>query len=139
MRKAQCPLTYSGHLSGLHICKGTKLLTRKQELYIDILELLLPHARNVQTWGMLRRTFYSDLYPELELVHNIPPLLAKGEFCKEDVFWLNTQACNYLEQLRKGDHPHCSAIKYDIQQLENLVPSELNESLSKRLIELVQT
>ena len=113
------------------------MLSRKQELYKDILELLLPHARNVQTWGVISRALKSDLYPELEWVHNIPPLMSSDDVDRQDIYWLNTQAKNYLLACEKGERPHSGFVKSNIEELVKLVPSnlegELNDSLKGKL------
>lgn len=104
--------------------------TRKQEIYIDILRFLLPVARNYQTWSRWKR-FVSgpDLYPELELMHNIPPLLEKAEFFRSDVHWLNTQAKMYAKACAAGERSYSSPILALIEELRVLVPDELRWEL----------
>jgi hypothetical protein len=61
--------------------------SKKQVIYTQILDLALPLARNVQTWPWWRRIRF-DLYPELELVHNVGPLLREPRFTIHDVYWI---------------------------------------------------
>lgn len=60
-------------------------LTRKQELYLDIMEMLLPAGRNVQTHSTWQRLKNGSLYLETELVHNLPRRLLTPEFTEQDV------------------------------------------------------
>ncbi|UXI66774.1 hypothetical protein [Tahibacter amnicola] len=103
--------------------------TPKQAIYTEILWWLLPDARNVQTmpwWQRLR----IDRYPELELVHNIPPLLRIGEVDVHDVYWLNTQAQIYANACQKGRRNHDVAMLALIDALVALVPDSLKSALT---------
>lgn len=110
-------------------------MSKKQELYRDILRLVLPYARNVQTWGIFQRLFKINLYPELELVHNIPPLMINTDVTNNDIYWLNYQAFNYLLACRKYERPHQIEIMDDISQLLRLVPDMLIDDVNKLLID----
>jgi hypothetical protein len=105
--------------------------TRKQEIYIEILRLVLPVARNYQTWSRWKRFASApDLYPELELVHNIPPLLEVGEFIRSDVHWLNTQAKMFAKACEADPRFHSPSILPLIAELRTLVPEELRWELT---------
>lgn len=102
--------------------------SRKQAIYTRILDLALPYARSVQTWPWWRR-LRTDLYPELELVHNIGPLLREPQFTLHDVYWINTQARNYDTQraARDGISP---TVLSEIAMLIALVPTDLRPALT---------
>lgn len=104
--------------------------SRKQEIYGEILERILPYARNVQTWTFLRRV-RTNLYAELELVHNLGRIVTYPEIRDADIFWLNTQGYNYVCQCRIDSRKHVSAesIMALLKELANLVPSEVRQKL----------
>jgi hypothetical protein len=105
--------------------------SRKLSIYREILELLLPHARNVETMSRLRRFISNvDLYVELELVHNVPPLLATSQFLRWDVYWLNTQARNYASACQRGARAYSERILQLIGELHCMVPAELRSELT---------
>jgi hypothetical protein len=101
--------------------------SKKQVIYTQILDLALPLARNVQTWPWWRRIRF-DLYPELELVHNVGPLLREPRFTIHDVYWINTQARNYSAQ-RANREPGSLSILNAIAELIALVPPQLQTQL----------
>lgn len=93
--------------------------------------LVLPMARNVQTWSVLRR-LNTNLYPELELIHGLPQLLESAEFSMQDVYWINTQATNFVVHYKKNkDRWDSVEIKRKICALVELIPSELRDELSR--------
>lgn len=109
--------------------------TEKQKLYEEILFFVLPMMRNVQTWPFLRRIRY-NLYDELELVHNLPPLLLRPEFSAHDVYWLNTQAKNYIVAAGAHRRFHYGTIVERVRKLLALVPPELHAKLELRAEDL---
>ena len=113
------------------------MLNKKQKLYLDILDQLLPVARNVQTWGVFSKLFKGDLYPELELVHNIPRLIKNKDFKSEDIHWFNYQASSYLNIIKLNDRYYSKAIKANIIELLSLVPESLKIEITidNKLIE----
>lgn len=100
--------------------------SRKQIIYGEILESILPYARNVQTWSTWRRVF-TNLHAELELVHNLGRLIVYPEFRDSDVYWLNTQANNYVRQCSHSPnlHPECERIRPLLMELIVLIPNEI--------------
>ena len=102
--------------------------SKKQKLYSEMLDLALPHARNVQTWPWWHR-LRCDLYPELELVHNIGPLLREMQFTMRDVYWINCQACNYNTPRAVRVAPAYPILAL-IGELIALVPPELRPALT---------
>lgn len=107
------------------------MLSEKQLIYIEILELLLPYARNVQTWSWLDKALKGDLYPELELMHNIPFLLKKADFCIEDAYWLETQGCNYLLACNMSNRVSNERIKDSIVNLLKLLPESFRSKITR--------
>jgi hypothetical protein len=104
-------------------------LSRKQQIYVDIIDALLPFARNVETWPRWRRIFRVSLFPELELIHNIPPLLRASDIQIYDVHWLNTQARSYVSACQASERVSGDYIQDQICELISLVPDHLRSEL----------
>ena len=105
--------------------------SRRLSIYREILELLLPYARNVESMNRLKRFMANvDLYVELELVHNLPPLLAHSEFLRWDVYWLNTQARNYAQACQREARAYSDRILLLISELHRMVPADLRAELT---------
>ncbi len=109
--------------------------TEKQKLYEQILSFVLPTMRNVQTWPFWRRIRF-NLYDELELVHNLPPLSLRPEFSVHDVYWLNVQARNYVVAAAAHRRFHYAGVVECIRKLRALVPPELQAGLTLRAEDL---
>ena len=108
--------------------------SEKQKIYLEILFIVLPFARNVQTWPFYKRLFQYNLYPELELVHNIPPLLEHEEFRDEDIYWLNGQADNYLGTCKCKERALCSILTPHLKKLVSIVPNDLKDMITREHI-----
>jgi len=105
-------------------------MTRKQKIYYDIMEWMLPFMRNIQTHSAWHRFRYGSFYPEMELVHNMHRILVLPEFTEYDVHWLNSQAKIFVE---RGDNPvHAlhETITALIAELFTLVPEPLKSKLT---------
>jgi len=106
-------------------------ISPKQKLYLNILERVLPYARNLETHKAPLRLTYGTYYPELELVHNLPRLLVCPEFQEYDVHWLNTQAKIFFDKGRK-DYPFRESILDDLRTLFSILPETLRLKLRWR-------
>ncbi|MDB6125919.1 MAG: hypothetical protein JWQ71_4912 [Pedosphaera sp.] len=104
-------------------------ISEKQKHYLNILEMVLPYLRSIQTHGFWGRIRFGQFYAEAELVHNLPRLLVCPDFQEGDVHWLNTQARIFLKRGRH-DFSFREAICDEIKQLFKLVPKELQNGLS---------
>jgi hypothetical protein len=105
------------------------MLNRKQKLYFDILERILPFMRNIQTHTRWARFRYGSFYPEMELVHNMHRLLVMPEFTEYDVHWLNSQARIFVERGENPVHGFYEPVRACIKQLFALVPDPLRSQL----------
>lgn len=103
--------------------------TAKQSIYLAIMSIILPEARNVQTWPFFRR-WRVNLYPELELIHGIPQLLEDSCFTIFDVYWINTQAKNYWNEASRSRRFRSQTVLDLIDELVAAIPSELQGKLS---------
>jgi len=102
-------------------------MTQKTMAYVDLLSEVLPYVRNVETWSVWRRLRRGGAYAEAELVHNVPRCLVEPDFGKEDMWWLNRQARNYLQG--KTRHALHYVVAAAVRKLFALVPSELRDQL----------
>lgn len=86
----------------------------KNDIYLDMLRLSLPHVRNVSTRGILSSLKDKSVYYEAQLVHNIYTVLPSLVFTTADIWFLNHLAGSYCT--------HCDANKsmlYD-EQVKNI-------------------
>jgi hypothetical protein len=104
-------------------------MSRKQQLYLEILERILPFMRNIQTHSSWRRFTYGSFFPEMELVHNMHRLLVKPEITEHDVNWLNYQARIFYERGDNPIHAFHEPITDCIRELFSLVPEPLRAEL----------
>ena len=104
-------------------------MTRKQKIYCEILEIILPFMRNIQTHSAWRRFRYGPFYPELELVHNLHRILVFPEFTEYDIHWLNFQARIFIERGDNPVHGFYEPISASIAELFTLVPEALKSKL----------
>ena len=104
-------------------------MTRKQQLYIEILEMMLPFMRNIQTHSAWRRFRYGSFYPEMELVHNLHRILVLPEFTEYDVHWLNSQARIFCKHGNNPIHSFYDSVVACIAELFSLVPESLKDKL----------
>ena len=106
------------------------MLTRKQKIYYEILERMLPFMRNIQTHSAWRRLRYGAFYPEMELVHNMHRLLVLPDFTEHDIHWLNSQARIFVKHGNNPVHGFYEPITAFIAELFTLVPAELRQKLT---------
>lgn len=102
-------------------------LSPKQQLYVELLRIILPFLRNRETWRPWNRIRLRSAYAETELIHNLPRCLEKSEFGREDFWWLSNQARVYLKPGVNNifAHPVASIVKHIFQ----IVPPEQCEKL----------
>jgi hypothetical protein len=78
------------------------MLTPRQKAYNEILTLLLPHIRNIETSKGDAVRALREFHYEIELVHNIPPLLEHEDYSVRDEAWLKSQAQSYMSNVKAG-------------------------------------
>jgi hypothetical protein len=105
-------------------------MTRKQNIYFEILEMMLPAIRNTQRHSAWRRFRYGSFYPELELVHNLHRILIYPEFAEHDIYWMNAQARIFVERGNNPAHALHGPITVLIRELFTLVPEPLRKKLT---------
>ncbi len=113
-------------------------MSRKQEIYKDILSWALPSARNTLSWfrrvrplvvlsPRLQRAL-GPQYEVAEFVHNLYVSILDEEFTDHDIHFLNYQARSFYE--RNDDTcEHYSLFAYYIQELFKEVPEDRRDKL----------
>jgi hypothetical protein len=104
-------------------------MSRKQKIYVEILEQILPFMRNIQRHSAWQRFKYGSFYPEMELVHNMQRILVYPEFTEYDIHWLNSQARIFYKGGNNKAHGLYDSILELIRELFTLVPETLKEKL----------
>jgi len=105
------------------------MLNRKQQLYLEILDRILPFLRNIQTHSSWQRFKYGSFYPETELVHNLPRLLVVPEYTEHDIHWLNYQARIFAKDGNNPVHGFYEPVIANIAELFRRVPEPLRAGL----------
>src|SRR5579862_6587961 len=105
-------------------------MSRKQKIYLEILECILPFMRNLQTHSAWHRFRYGPFYPEMELVHNLHRILIYPEFREHDIHWLNSQARIFFKDGNNPVHAFYEHIITLIAELFTLVPESLKVKLT---------
>ena len=103
-------------------------MTRKQEIYVHIMEMVLPELRNLQTHSESQRAGYGAFYSELELVHNLARCLVVPEFGEADAYWLRAQGLAYVKNGRQdmAFYSHVCAL---LAEVAAIMPEELKRKV----------
>lgn len=114
-------------------------MTRKQEIYCDILSWALPHSRNtlscfykIRRWRVLSRKDQASLrgaYEVAQFVHNLYVSILEEEFVSHDIWFLNVQARAFIERNSDGNCSCYSLFAYYIQELFKIVPESWRHEL----------
>ena len=114
-------------------------MSRKQEIYADILGWALPHSRNTLSqfhkahkWRLLSHkdlVYLRGAYEIAEFVHNLCVTILEEEFTSHDIWFLNSQARSFIESNCDEDTPHHSLMAYYIQELFKVVPEDKRQEL----------
>ncbi len=72
-------------------------MSRKQEIYTELLFWSLPTIRNVQSGSFWSKARDKSCYYESELVHTLHTSILESEFVDNDIHFLNYQAKSYFE------------------------------------------
>lgn len=104
-------------------------MSRKQEIYQEMLFWAVPYIRNIQTHSFISKAFNKSCYEEAELVHNIHVSILEPEFIDHDIHFLNYQARSYFEQAESTGTPCFSAQCRLIAELFALVPVNMRGDL----------
>ncbi len=114
-------------------------MTRKQEIYREMLSCSLPASRNALSrlhgWNPLRlfqsryRRFIKSSYELAELTHNLYETVADEDFRDHDIWFLNHQARSFYDQNNEQTCYSYSTMVNYIQELFKIVPEELRDKL----------
>src|SRR6516164_5962639 len=104
-------------------------MSRKQEIYRELLQFGLPSLRAVRHLRWWQKSRREALYVEAELLHNLYATILEPEFVEHDIWFLNHQANWFLTH---ADPKHVASYYHHehlIQELFTLVPKRLRDKL----------
>jgi hypothetical protein len=104
-------------------------MSRKQEIYRELLQFGLPYLRSVQSlrwWQTARR---QALYAEAEFLHNLSVSILEPEFGSHDIWFLNHQARWFFAHADPWHAPCYEHHRRLIRELFALVPKPLRDKL----------
>ena len=104
-------------------------MTKKQEIYRELLRRVSPHLRNVSTWHWWRRLRDRSIYYEAELIHNLWLSLFEPEFIDHDIWFLNAQAKIYCEECNEHLSPLYLENVMCIKELFAIIPDNFKSKL----------
>lgn len=104
-------------------------MTRKQQIYTEMLRLGLTWIRNVQTWHWWQRIRDRSCYFESELIHNLPDLLSRQEIDEPDIWFLNQQAKIYIYEASEKTTPNYKKNSELINELFSLAKADYSYQL----------
>jgi len=107
-------------------------MSRKQEIYRDILNWALPSSRNcLSRFRQIRpiviltpekQRWLQSEYEVAEFVHNLYVSILEEDFTDHDIWFLNYQARSFFERNDDARCTHYSLFAYYIQELFKVVP-----------------
>lgn len=104
-------------------------MSRKQEIYKEMLRWGLPHLRNVLAQGVWQRLQDRSCLLEAQLLHSLPNTILEEQFVEGDLWFLNHDARAYLAECSPAISPNYQVHAQGIRELFTLVPPEAREKL----------
>ncbi|TQV73892.1 zinc ABC transporter substrate-binding protein [Aliikangiella marina] len=77
-------------------------MSKKQEIYKEILELCLPELRNSLSGSFVFGRRRKDAFELSQLVHNLYVSILEPDFVEHDLWFLNVQAKEFFESSRSS-------------------------------------
>lgn len=111
---------------------------KKNQIYLEMVEKALWLSRNRQTRSFLGKAFDKTCIEELELVHGLPVLIMEDKFGEGDVWFLNTQAKNYLNSNNLKSSSNYNFYKDSIAKITNLLPRDLINKIDEELLKMLE-
>lgn len=102
-------------------------MSKKQEIYKELLRQTLPMTRNVLSSRIVFGRSRKDALELSQLTHNLYVSILEEGFVDHDIWFLNVQARSYCETA-KGSSAYLAVIDL-IHQLFNEVPENLRYKL----------
>jgi hypothetical protein len=99
-------------------------MSRKQEIYKEMLRWGIPYIRDVQAKGALQRMGDRSCLLEAQLLHTLPNSILEEGFGDNDLWFLNHHARTYLKECSASVSRNYDCHKKLIQELFTLVPPE---------------
>ncbi|UUE36460.1 hypothetical protein L0Y26_00365 [Pectobacterium aroidearum] len=102
---------------------------KKNEIYIDILQVTLPHLRMVAQSSFLRKIRDRSAIYETQLIHGFYSLLSHEEFKNDDIYFLNHHCRYYYENCNSNISMLYNDHLKSFSDLFSIVPDDLREKL----------
>ncbi|TKY80345.1 hypothetical protein EDI29_21570 [Pectobacterium polonicum] len=102
---------------------------KKNEIYIDILQVTLPHLRMVAQSSFLRKIRDRSAVYETQLIHGFYILLSHEEFKNDDIYFLNHHCRYYYENCNSKISMLYNDHLKSFSDLFSIVPDNLRENL----------
>ncbi|GKW24792.1 hypothetical protein PEC311524_23860 [Pectobacterium carotovorum subsp. carotovorum] len=102
---------------------------KKNEIYIDILQVTLPHLRMVAQSSFLRKIRDRSAIYETQLIHGFYILLSHEEFKNDDIYFLNHHCRYYYENCNSKISMLYNDHLKSFSDLFSIVPDNLRENL----------
>jgi hypothetical protein len=104
-------------------------MSRKQEIYKELLRWDIPHIRDQLARGALHRMKDTSALLETELIHSLPNTILDEGFVDGDLWFLNNHARDYLSKCSPGISKNYDFNRRFIAELFTLVPPERRAEL----------
>jgi hypothetical protein len=104
-------------------------VSRKQEIYKEMLRWGLPYIRDVQAKGAWQRMNDRSCFLEAQLLHSLPNSILDEGFTDNDLWFLNHHARMYLKEGSPGIARNYDYHRKLITELFTLVPPDLRGKL----------
>jgi hypothetical protein len=122
------------------INRGAAAMSRKQEIYQQMLQMCIPYIANslvplrgdslLTSIGRMRKgAEIGHLYDVARLIQNILPVLFVEEFTREDLHWLNTHALVFHKSEEARQCPLYPPLARLIIEVFAVVPEEMKPDL----------
>ncbi|WP_156293687.1 hypothetical protein [Serratia oryzae] len=102
---------------------------KKNDVYLEMLQVALPHIRSVTTWRLIYRIRDKSCFYESQLIHGFYILLASEEFEDADFWFLNHHARSYYEECDSNKSMLYNTQVKGIAKIFSLVPENFRYKL----------
>jgi hypothetical protein len=73
-------------------------MTKKQEIYLELMRLCIPYVRNRLSYGIIYGKKRKELFEITNLIHDLYVSILDKEFTDHDVWIINVHMKNYCEK-----------------------------------------
>ncbi|PLY36933.1 hypothetical protein F164LOC_11875 [Pectobacterium carotovorum] len=110
---------------------------KKNEIYIDILQVTLPYLRMVAQYSFLRKIRDRSAIYETQLIHGFYILLSHEEFEDDDIYFLNHHCRYYYENCNSKISMLYNDHLKSFSDLFSIVPENFKDKLEWKGPEII--